>query len=371
MIGIPPHQEAAARLPLGYGGLFYGVYPAVVTEIYDPDGQHRIRVRLPWASDGDAPEGIEVWARLVAFMAGGQRGSWFIPDKDDEVLVSFEAGDPRHPYILGALWNGNDRPPEQMDDKGKNHLKSITSRKGVKVTLKDEEEKTALTLQTPNGQSLSLDDEKPGSITLKDQHGNQIIMNDKGIIIQDKFQNQIVMAEAGVTIKTPKAGQIQTGTSMAIDAGSTMGLEAKTGLEVKSGADIGVKATKKLALQAPQCSITGDAKLDLETANGSINAKAKLGITAPNCSLTAPSFSVTSSSCSITAANCSITGAQFSVTSAAKVNFMAPLFGVTAAKVDMITLMMMMTPATVLTCGTLIATSVASPTYTPGGGNML
>ena len=44
-------------------------------------------------------------------MAGTNRGIWFVPDVDDEVLVAFEGGDPRRPYVLGGLWNGKDAPP--------------------------------------------------------------------------------------------------------------------------------------------------------------------------------------------------------------------------------------------------------------------
>jgi uncharacterized protein involved in type VI secretion and phage assembly len=46
-----------------------------------------------------------------------------VPDVDDEVLVGFQAGDPRLPYVLGGLWNGRDAPPEPMDRSGKNEKK--------------------------------------------------------------------------------------------------------------------------------------------------------------------------------------------------------------------------------------------------------
>jgi hypothetical protein len=76
------------RLPLGAGGRFYGVYPAVVADIADPDAQGRVRVRLPWAPDSRGAR-WEAWARIATLFAGGGRGSWFVPDVDDEVLVAF------------------------------------------------------------------------------------------------------------------------------------------------------------------------------------------------------------------------------------------------------------------------------------------
>src|SRR5689334_20529628 len=94
----------------------YGVFPAKVTDIKDPDSQGRVKIALPWSPDDGS--GYQVWARLAVLMAGNNRGTWFVPDTDDEVLVAFEGGDPRRPYVVGALWNGSDAPPETMDGGG-------------------------------------------------------------------------------------------------------------------------------------------------------------------------------------------------------------------------------------------------------------
>ncbi|HEY2902656.1 MAG TPA: phage baseplate assembly protein V, partial [Polyangia bacterium] len=107
------------RVASGLGGRFYGVYPATVSEIKnDPDGIGRVKLTLPWAPDTGS-ESYETWGRVATLMGGNNRGSWFIPDKGDEVLVAFEGGDPRRPFVLGGLWNGKDKPPESMDGAGK------------------------------------------------------------------------------------------------------------------------------------------------------------------------------------------------------------------------------------------------------------
>ena len=79
----------------------YGVFPAQVSDIRDAKGQGRVKVKLPWAPDADG--GFEVWARLGVPMAGNDRGTWLIPDVGDEVLVAFEAGDPRRPIVIGSV----------------------------------------------------------------------------------------------------------------------------------------------------------------------------------------------------------------------------------------------------------------------------
>ena len=110
----------------------------IVTNNQDPDGMGRIKVRLPFSSDTDESN----WARIAVPMAGKDRGFYFLPEIDDEVLVAFEHGDPRFPFILGALWNGQDTPPANNDD-GKNDVRVIKSRSGhvIRLTDKDGEEK--------------------------------------------------------------------------------------------------------------------------------------------------------------------------------------------------------------------------------------
>jgi uncharacterized protein involved in type VI secretion and phage assembly len=158
----------------------YGVYPALVTDIADPDQQGRVKVRLPWSPDDDG--GYDVWARLALLMAGHNRGTWFIPDVGDEVLVTFEAGDPRHPYVIGALWNGQDNPPERMDGGGQNNLKVIRSRNGVKVTLDDSSGQEKMVLETPGGQRITLKD-GPGAVEIVDSNGNSVKLETSGITV--------------------------------------------------------------------------------------------------------------------------------------------------------------------------------------------
>jgi uncharacterized protein involved in type VI secretion and phage assembly len=176
-----PEDAIDGRLPLGYGGLFYGAYPALVTDIADPDGQGRVKVKLPWSPDADGAA-YEAWARLATMMAGNNRGSWFVPDENDEVLVMFEAGNPRRPYVIGALWNGSDAPPESMDGAGNNYIKAIRSRNGVKITLDDTDGQETFIVETPGGQKMTLKD-GPGSVEIADSNGNSIKLETAGVTV--------------------------------------------------------------------------------------------------------------------------------------------------------------------------------------------
>ncbi|MBA4175712.1 MAG: type IV secretion protein Rhs [Leptothrix sp. (in: Bacteria)] len=194
------------RQASGWGGVFHGVHPALVTDIADPDNQGRVKVGLPWLPDS-AGAACELWARLATLMGGNNRGSWFIPDVDDEVLVAFEAGDLRRPYVIGALWNGRDAPPETMDGSGRNHLKVLRSRNGVKVTLDDHDGQEQLVLETPGGQKVTLKD-GPGAIEIEDSNGNSVKLESAGIT---------VTASAKVTVN---ASLVEVSASMVkVDAG--------------------------------------------------------------------------------------------------------------------------------------------------------
>jgi uncharacterized protein involved in type VI secretion and phage assembly len=158
---------------------WYGLYPALVSDIKDPEGQGRVKVKLRAPETGADHES---WARHATMMAGDNRGSWFVPDVADEVLVGFEGGDPRRPYVVGALWNGNDAPPETMDPAGLNLKKVLRSRNGVKVTLDDTDGQEQLVFETPAGQKVTLKD-GPGAVLVEDSNGNSIKLESSGITV--------------------------------------------------------------------------------------------------------------------------------------------------------------------------------------------
>ena len=182
LIELPANeQQWHERLPSGWGGRWYGVFPALVLDIKDPDGQGRVKVTLPWSPDAQGGR-YEAWARLATLFGGNNRGSWFVPDVDDEVLVAFEQGDARRPYVLGGLWNGRDQPPESMDKAGNNDKKVLRSRNGVKVTLDDQDGQEKLILETPGGQKITLKD-GPNAVEIIDGNGNSVKLEAAGITI--------------------------------------------------------------------------------------------------------------------------------------------------------------------------------------------
>ena len=105
---VPPRATPPPRVTSPQPALVSG--PAGSNAIY-ADEYGRIKVHFPWDRANGRDENSSCWVR-VAQPPGGL-GRFVLPEIDDEVLVSFEHGDLRRPYVLGSLWNGDDLPPQE------------------------------------------------------------------------------------------------------------------------------------------------------------------------------------------------------------------------------------------------------------------
>ncbi len=179
-------MPAAGLLP-AVSGLQIGIVTVLEG---DPDGEDRIKVRLPMISTSE--EGI--WARISTLDAGKERGTFFRPEISDEVIVGFLNDDPRHPVVLGMVHSSAKPAPEPPKDT--NHHKGYVSREKMKFNFDDE--KKIITLETPAGNKMVISEEDKG-ILLQDSNGNKITMNDSGITVES-VKDLIMKAAADVKI---------------------------------------------------------------------------------------------------------------------------------------------------------------------------
>lgn len=155
----------------GRGASIPGVAVGIVTDNEDPEGMGRVKLSFPWRSADDESD----WARVAVPMAGPDRGTYFLPEVDDEVLVGFADGDVRHPYVLGALWNGRDSPPETNSD-GNNDVRKVHSRSGHELVFDDADQSGKLELTSSSGHTVTLDDSSGSEkITIEDKTGQNRI----------------------------------------------------------------------------------------------------------------------------------------------------------------------------------------------------
>lgn len=179
----------AAGLIPSVNGLQVGVVTALEN---DPDGEDRIKVRLPLISASD--EGI--WARISTLDAGNERGTFFRPEIGDEVIVGFLNDDPRYPVVLGMCHSSAKPAPEPAKDV--NHLKGYVSREKMRMTFDDE--KKVIIVETPAGNMMTLSEEDKG-IKLEDQNGNKITLDDSGITVESA-KDIILKATGDVKIES-------------------------------------------------------------------------------------------------------------------------------------------------------------------------
>ena len=161
----------------------------------DPDGEDRIKVRLPIVSADE--EGT--WARLATLDAGNERGTYFRPELEDEVIVGFLNDDPRDAVVLGMCHSSAKPSPETATDN--NHLKGYVSREKLKLTFDDE--KKIVAIETPEGNKLNLSEDAKG-ISLEDQNGNKITLDDSGITL-DSSKDIVIKASKDFKVEGANA----------------------------------------------------------------------------------------------------------------------------------------------------------------------
>jgi len=207
-----------------------GPVVALVTNNNDPEGRGRVKVKFPWLSD----EVESDWARIVGVGAGEERGFFCLPEVNDEVLVAFEQGDVARPYVIGGLWNGQDKPPLPVSralENGSVHRRQFKTRAGHTLTFIDGTDK-GVVLETAGGHRLTLSDEK-----------RQVIVETAGghtLTLDDSKSEVSLESTANMTIKSTANLTVEAGNKLELK-GATFSLNASAMGEVKAGATLNVQ----------------------------------------------------------------------------------------------------------------------------------
>ncbi len=182
----------------GQAARYFGVYPAIVTRIVDPESLGRIEVKLPWlGADGDA---VRAWATLLSPYADDDQGFMMLPAVDTQVVLAFEAGDLRRPYILGSAWNGREALPQAPETP--NNRRLIKTRSGSLLEFDDTDGAAKVTLSMKNGHELVLD-EAASEVRLTHANGSVLRFNAAGQIeLQANATVEITAAAVNVHAAT-------------------------------------------------------------------------------------------------------------------------------------------------------------------------
>lgn len=200
----------------------HGMQIGVVTKLApDPGNEFRIQITLPIIDD--ASDGI--WARVALQDAGNNRSAFFLPEVGDEVIVGFINDDPRDAIVLGALHSSSKPSPFTAADE--NHQKGWWTRSGMKIVFDDDDNNRNLTIETPDGKKITIDDTND-VLQLEDQHGNRLVMDANGITIESAGTLSIT-AQQDITIE---------GMNITNTANSNFKSEGATRAEITSTAEV-------------------------------------------------------------------------------------------------------------------------------------
>jgi hypothetical protein len=224
---------------------FYGIYPAVVSDIKDPKKLGRVKLTLPWLS----ADYVTDWARVLQLGAGENVGLQLMPRPKDEVVVAFENGQLDSPFVLGSVFGTNSGKisNDKIVENGQPVITALTTKAGHQLIFDDSANSSSITLRTTHGDSCSIElDAK------------------KGITITTKGDRDVVITSASsVHVTTEKDARLKA-KDVTVDATGGVKVQGKSKVEVK----------------APNVSVTADSSLKMKGTNVTVDATANLTLKA-------------------------------------------------------------------------------------------
>ena len=193
----------------------YEAVIGVVTDNKDPTKQGRVKVKIPILSEQDS----STWAPIVMQGAGKNRGWFFIPEPDDEVVVVFEHGDLNRPLIIGSLWNGKDTPPGD-NKSGKNDGRMIKSRQGSTVSFDDGANPT-IVISDGTGKGKITIDTKNNKITIESLEGDVCFQSPTG---------EMKIVAKSIALEAKQNLEVHAGQSMAWGSDASVKIDGAQGV---------------------------------------------------------------------------------------------------------------------------------------------
>ncbi len=191
----------------------HGVAVGLVTANDDPQKLGRVKVELPWLADQHESD----WVRIVSLGAGPESGAIWLPEVHDEVLVAFDHGDMRRPFVLGGLWNGQDKPllGDGLFNNGAVTRRGFMSRKGHKVVFFDTKEESGIALiSAGGGYKLSLN-----------ETDTKIHIKSDGTIEIESTQDLTIKSSAGISIEATGQLKLKGSGGVKIDGSSSVDID--------------------------------------------------------------------------------------------------------------------------------------------------
>lgn len=224
--------------PVGSVGTVNGIMVATVTNNQDPDNMGRVKVKF---TIHETPLETD-WVPIASLMTGSDRGTLFIPDVGDEVLVAFQLGHLSRPYVIGSLWNQKNKPPAPDD---KNNLRKIRTKSGHELLFDDKDNAGQVSIKTSKGIQVSLED-KDDKITIQTKDKQQSVTltgGSSGSVTIKSGTNKITITSQGdIQLESTKAMTIKS-TQLKLEATASMDIKANANLNIQSSGMLTLKGS--------------------------------------------------------------------------------------------------------------------------------
>ncbi|MGF7031708.1 uncharacterized protein involved in type VI secretion and phage assembly [Paenibacillus mucilaginosus] len=199
-----------------------GVMVAVVTNNKDPEGLGRVRLKLP-LRETETETG---WTRVATLMAGNDRGTYFVPEVGDEVLVAFHLGELRNPFVIGTLWNSVHKAPKANEE---NHIRKIRSKSGHELLFSDDPKSAKVNIVSAKGYTIEIDDtsdtvavstpNSSSSVKLKGGSSEEITLTSMGTQITITGNGEVkISAPKSIALNAPEI-KIEAAGSLSLKGG--------------------------------------------------------------------------------------------------------------------------------------------------------
>ncbi|HVH64959.1 MAG TPA: VgrG-related protein [Candidatus Acidoferrum sp.] len=210
------------------GAPINGVVVALVTDNNDPNNGARVKLKFPWLDDSYESD----WARLAQLGAGPNSGALWIPEVNDEVLVAFEHGDIRRPYVVGQLYNGKDTPNlgSGLFDNGKVKRRGFISRKGHKLLFFDDDSKKGIAIISDDG----------------------------------KFEISLNETSKEIHIKSGGKVMVKSDQDMNFESGANLTIKASSNITVKASGQMDIESSGTATVKGAQLKLTGDSQVAVD-----------------------------------------------------------------------------------------------------------
>ncbi len=216
-----------------YAHRWPSVVTALVTNNNDPEDWGRVKLKFPWL-DADSES---TWARVIVPGGGAERGIYFMPEINDEVIVAFEQGDFNIPYVIGGLYNGTDKPALPIGDavvSGKVAKRVIKTRVGHKITFVDD---------NAGDDYIEIIDDKGNTSIKFDAQNKKVTIMSQGEVEINATGNLTLNSQQDISITTQSGNVKIQGMTFSAKGQSSVEMKADSGTATVQGLSLSVKGT--------------------------------------------------------------------------------------------------------------------------------